>query len=153
MSATYVNRLSGALNQFRVAIPSTSCMYIRCLCFDLIEIDSATVHAVVRDTKFSTARILHNEAMSTVEDTSRVMWGITYPKLPDEIAFDQGPQFFCVKWETLLFKYKTATKQSEVWSHHALVVGIRCHSYLRRIYDQFRADPSTARKNSRCQSA
>ena len=92
------------------------------------------LHVVDRDTRFSSATILHGESTSDVWKSYLEIWVNKYVGFPDVISVDQGPQFQSKEWKSLLQLAGIKFKPSGVEHHNAINVGERYHSFLRKIF-------------------
>ena len=134
-------RLAHAPHRFHVALPDEDVIFNRTVCLDLMYLDnSAVLHVVDKDTKFSAASFLAKETAEETWKTFMSIWVCVYIGFPDIMATDQGPQFKSSLWENLVNMAGIRQNFSGVQSHNALGVGERYHSFLRQIYRRVRHD-------------
>lgn len=87
-------RLAAAPNRFRVTFPNSNCTFNRFVCLDLMKIDSKLVlHAVDRNAKLSSTRLLLVETTMAIWETFTRMGANSYIGYPEIKAIDQGPHF------------------------------------------------------------
>lgn len=134
-------RLSKALESFRVALPSEVIFFNRTFMLDLMWLDgSPALHVVYKDTLLSAACFLSKgETAKDVWDAYIRIWVTPYVGYSDTIHTDQGPQFVSTEWRSLLQLASIKRVESGVESHNALGAGERYHAFLRQIYRRERS--------------